>query len=92
MNLSHTSWSNPLDFNHSTTSSKLHSVGCVFFNCEGEVANGGCGGVCITCGACVVAAGADVVETILVCFECRVLLKCEDDGEGDGRPLATGVP
>ena len=37
------------------------------------------------------AAGADVIETILGYFEC-ILFKCDDDAEGDGRPLATGVP
>ena len=71
MNLSHTSWSNPLLVNHSTASSKLYSVGCVFFNCEGEVVSAGsCGGVCVVGGACAMAAGVDIVETILGYFEC----------------------
>lgn len=91
MVLSHTSWSNPLLVNHSTTSSKLHSVGCVFFNCEGEVVNAGsCGGVYIAGGVCAVAAGADIAETILGYSECT-LFKCDDDAEGNGRPLAIGV-
>ena len=29
MNLSHTPWSKPFDFNQSTTSSTVHSEGCV---------------------------------------------------------------
>lgn len=72
MNLSHTSWSNPLLVSHSTSSSSQ----CVFFNCEGEFVNArGCGGVCIVGGTCAMAAGADVVETILGYFKCT-LFKC----------------
>jgi hypothetical protein len=91
MNLSHTSWSNPLVFNHSTTSSTLHSVGCVRFNSEGEVATtGGFGSVCVGCGAGIVSGGADEDETVLFFFECIVLLKGDEDAVGDGRPFAIG--
>ena len=89
MNLSQTSWSNPLVFNHSATSSILHSVGCVFFSCEVEVAFArSCDSVCVACGAGIVSGGADDDETVLFCFECIVLLKGNDDA--DGRPFATG--
>ena len=34
INLSHTPWSNPRPFNHSTTSSSVHSLGCVLCTFE----------------------------------------------------------
>ena len=99
MNLSQTSWSNPLLFNQSTTSLTLHSIGGVSLRPCTVVDTGMDAGpadtdmlldcCCWTWGAFTNMPGADEDEAMLLCFE----LICPTEA-GEGNPFGisrTGV-